>query len=246
MTETICLGERRVEYRLRPSKGAKRLRVKIGPDGVSVVLPNDRREDEVGPFLIAHQGWVLDQLARVDSLSSLRRERAREEGTILFKGRTVRVVVTERPGYRGQARLRLEGDVLTIARDSNSSVSVERTVEHWMRRQAREAVAGLVSSIAPKVNRKPKGVYLRGQRTKWGSCSARGNVSINWRLIMAPEFVLRYMVTHEVVHLAVPDHSRRFWLTVQSLCHETERARQWLSANGEDLLSAFSGPAYTP
>lgn len=61
-----------------------------------------------------------------------------------------------------------------------------------------------------------------GQRTKWGTCS--------------PLAVLRYLVTHEAVHLAVPDHSAKFWLTVQSLCPETERAKQWLVANGRRLL----------
>ncbi len=74
------------------------------------------------------------------------------------------------------------------------------------------------------------------QRTKWGNCSAMQNLSFNWRLILAPDFVLRYLVTHEAVHLAVPDHSRRFWLTVQSMCPETERAKQWLSSNGQKLL----------
>ena len=78
------------------------------------------------------------------------------------------------------------------------------------------------------------------QRTRWGSCSSRQNLSFNWRLIMAPEFVLRYLVTHEVVHLAIPDHSKRFWLTVQSLCPETERARQWLCANGGRLYVDFN------
>ena len=75
-----------------------------------------------------------------------------------------------------------------------------------------------------------------GQRTKWGNCSALGNLSFNWRLIMAPDFVLRYLVTHEAVHLAIPDHSQKFWLTVRSFCPETERAKQWLSANGHHLL----------
>jgi predicted metal-dependent hydrolase len=70
-----------------------------------------------------------------------------------------------------------------------------------------------------------------GQRTKWGNCSAGRNLSFNWRLILAPDFVLRYLVTHEAVHLAVPDHSAKFWLTVQSLCPEMERAKQWLRLN---------------
>lgn len=66
------------------------------------------------------------------------------------------------------------------------------------------------------------------QRTKWGNCSSRRNLSFNWRLILAPDYVLRYLVTHETVHLAVPHHSAKFWLTVQSLCAEMEKAKQWL------------------
>jgi predicted metal-dependent hydrolase len=68
-------------------------------------------------------------------------------------------------------------------------------------------------------------VLINGIWYKWGNCSSRHNLSFNWRLILAPEFVFRYLVTHEAVHLAIPDHSAKFWLTVQSLCRETERAR---------------------
>ena len=85
------------------------------------------------------------------------------------------------------------------------------------------------------MKRTPNRVYVMGQRTKWGNCSALGNLSFNWRLIMAPDYVLRYIVTHEMVHLAIPDHSQRFWLTVQSLCPNADRARQWLVANGHRL-----------
>ncbi len=74
------------------------------------------------------------------------------------------------------------------------------------------------------------------QQTKWGNCSSLGNLSFNWRIIMAPDSVLGYLVAHEVVHLAVPDHSHKFWLTLQSLCPNAERARQWLSANSHRLL----------
>jgi predicted metal-dependent hydrolase len=73
------------------------------------------------------------------------------------------------------------------------------------------------------------------QRTKWGNCSARKNLSFNWRIVLAPNFVLRYLVTHETVHLAIPDHSQKFWLMVQSICPETQKAKQWLSANSHQL-----------
>lgn len=90
-------------------------------------------------------------------------------------------------------------------------------------------------------------MYVMGQRTRWGNCSSRRNLSFNWRLILAPDYVLRYLVTHEVVHLAIPDHSAKFWLTVQSLCREAERARQWLGRHeGEmrvDLMRTLGAAA---
>ena len=75
-----------------------------------------------------------------------------------------------------------------------------------------------------------------GRRTKWGNCSRLHNLSFNWRLIMAPDFVFRYLITHEVVHLEIPDHSKRFWLTVQSLRPDMEKALQWLVVNSERLM----------
>jgi hypothetical protein len=110
-----------------------------------------------------------------------------------------------------------------------------RSLENWLRKQAREQIAGFLAPVTKRLKREPNRVYVMGQRTKWGNCSALGNLSFNWRLIMAPDFVLRYLVVHEAVHLAVPDHSQKFWLTVQSICRETEQARRWLVANEHRL-----------
>jgi predicted metal-dependent hydrolase len=84
-----------------------------------------------------------------------------------------------------------------------------------------------------------------GQRTKRGSYSTKRNLSFNWRLILAPDFALRYLVTQEAVHLAIPDHSAKFWLTVQSLCRETERAKQWLCGH-QAQLTVDLGDVLTP
>jgi predicted metal-dependent hydrolase len=89
--------------------------------------------------------------------------------------------------------------------------------------------------LTSRLGQHPKRVYVMGQRTKWGNCSSLKNLSFNWRLILAPDFVLHYLVTHEVAHLAIPDHSAKFWLTVQSLCPETERAKQWLCSRHSDI-----------
>jgi len=125
----------------------------------------------------------------------------------------------------------IDGEIV-VQRPLGSRTPVAYSLENWLRRQARAEIENQLETVTTRLRQRPRSGYVMGQRTKWGNCSASRNLSFNWRLILAPDFVLRYLVTHEAVHLAVPDHSAKFWLTVQSLCPETERAKQWLSANG--------------
>ena len=234
----LLLDGQEVEWRLVRSSVAKKLRIKVGPDGVVVVVPEGREVCEAAAFLSDQRGWVGEQLARIRRLHELRRRATRYEGCILFRGESVPVRVLHLESRRAPNKVVLEGGVITITCRSNSKTPPARSLENWLRRQARERISLHISSIEKRVRRAPNRIYVMGQRTKWGNCSSLGNLSFNWRLVMAPDFVLRYIVTHEMVHLAVPDHSQKFWLTVQSLCSDSERARQWLVANGGRLLSA--------
>jgi predicted metal-dependent hydrolase len=117
-----------------------------------------------------------------------------------------------------------------------SSLEPERSLENWLRREARREIAKQLSLVTVHIKRGPRTVYVMGQRTKWGNCSKKRNLSFNWRLILAPDFVLRYLVTHEAVHLAVLNHSPRFWLTVQSLCADANKARLWLAKHGREIF----------
>jgi predicted metal-dependent hydrolase len=130
-----------------------------------------------------------------------------------------------------------------VRRGAASRTPIAKGLENWLRKQARIEITKHLKIVTARLRHQPRRVYIMGQRTKWGNCSAKTNLSFNWRLVLAPEFVLRYLITHEVVHLAIPDHSAKFWLTVQSHCQETERAKQWLCSNGHglsiDLEEAF-------
>jgi len=237
----IELGGRRVDYRVLHAKAARKLRLRVGPRGVEVVQPAGRNGEEVSEFLDRNEAWILAQLQRVERLRSVRRLERRPADELLFRGKPTKVrVETTETRLRGNL-VEFANDVIAVQRGPASKTLVARSLENWLRKQARAELELHLAIVTTRLGQSPGRIYVKGQRTKWGSCSARRNLSFNWRLILAPEFVLRYLVTHEVVHLAVPDHSARFWLTVQSLCPEAERAKQWLRANAQKLTTDLAG-----
>jgi predicted metal-dependent hydrolase len=235
-SESISLAGRQVEFRLVPSKFAKKLRVRVGIGGVEVIRPQGRDETEVLDFLRTNATWIVSQIEHIERFRGIRRARQRVAGRILFRGELTSVGIEEQPQGAGANRIAYDSGRITILLSPASVTPPARSLENWLRKKARTEIVSHLDVVTTRLKREPDKVLIMGQRTKWGNCSALKNLSFNWRLIMAPDFVLRYLVTHEAVHLAIPDHSQRFWLTVRSLCPESERARQWLCANGHSLL----------
>ena len=105
------------------------------------------------------------------------------------------------------------------------------------RRAARELVGMLVEDEAEALGVQAGKIQIRDQRTRWGSCSANGNLSFNWRLVLAPIEVLDYVVVHEVCHLREANHSRRFWRLVESRRPSWRDQKLWLDEHGPELLA---------
>jgi predicted metal-dependent hydrolase len=116
-----------------------------------------------------------------------------------------------------------------------------RISEADARAAARELVTMVLEEEAPALGVGYGRVQIRDQRTRWGSCSARGTLSFNWRLALAPFEVLDYVVVHELCHLREPNHSARFWRLVASRRPGWRRQRDWLTAHGPELLAFRPG-----
>lgn len=242
-TQHILLNGQDVEYRLVHSQAAKKLRIKVRLDGIDVVVPGDRDNKEAIAFVNENRDWVIEQLERARTLCTLRRPEKITPGKLLFGGELIPVIVVCSENWRAPNKVVLRDGTISLICRSDTQTPLVRSLENWLRKQARESVIRHVEDIVKKVKREPNRIYIMNQRTKWANCSTLGNLSFNWRLVMAPDYVLRYIVTHEMVHLAIPDHSQRFWLTVNSLYPYSDKARQWLVANGHRLLERLHLPS---
>ena len=105
---------------------------------------------------------------------------------------------------------------------------------------ARELVSALAEEEAARLGVSYQRIRIGGQRTLWGSCSTRGTLSFNWRLVLAPLEVVDYVVVHELCHLRVPDHTRRFWTLVEGHRPHWRHQRDWLREHGPELLAFTS------
>ena len=105
------------------------------------------------------------------------------------------------------------------------------------RRAARELVTMVAEDEARALDVRYERIAIRGQRTRWGSCSSRGTLSFNWRLALAPLYVLDYVVVHELCHLREPNHSPRFWALVAERRPGWRSERDWLREHGAELLA---------
>lgn len=113
--------------------------------------------------------------------------------------------------------------------------AVRDALESWYRARAREEVRPRLDAAAARAGVRYARLQIRGQRTRWASCSPRGAMSFNWRLLLAPAEMLDYVVEHEVAHLEVPDHSERFWALLGSRCPEWRERERWLRRHGHAL-----------
>jgi predicted metal-dependent hydrolase len=105
-----------------------------------------------------------------------------------------------------------------------------------MMHEAKEGLLPRAILLAQEHGTFPVRIVVRAQKSRWGSCSRRGTVSLNWRLWLCPEFVTDYVILHELAHLSEMNHSKRFWTKVSDLCPDFERAEAWLKTWGQQVI----------
>ena len=244
-----------VPYTIRRSDRARRARIQVSASGVEVVVPRRLPLREVEPFVESRQSWIERTLLRMREAEAARpRPRLEDGGEVPYLGERLRLRVRAEPGRRrphvalGKAELRtavgepasgaVQGRALHVAVAAGDAESVRQALERWYRTRARVEVAVRLDAAVARAGTSYSRLQIRGQRTRWASCSSNGAMSFNWRLLLAPPEILDYVVEHEVAHLDVHDHSERFWALLASRCPAYRVHEAWLRANGHTLRLA--------
>ncbi len=213
---------------LRRSEKASRYRLSVGRDGVAVLtIPSRGSERQARLFLASQREWLERARGRLARLP--RSATVWTPGTsLLWRGEWCPIVrTTDEPPHvlLGSDRFRVrqcDGDL-------------RPTLEAHFRRTARIELPARTWELAAVTGVTVREVVVRDQRTRWGSCSSSGTISLNWRLVQALPSAADYIILHELMHVREMNHSERFWALVAAVCPQWKDAERWLKSHGGAL-----------
>ena len=223
--ELLKIDGRLLEVRVRLNPRARRMIVKVNPatGEISVTAPSRRGLAHALDFARGEKDWIAGQLAKAPGPVLM------APGAVIpFRGTLHEI----RSQARGPAPVWLEDGIIWV---SGRPAHAPRRVLDFLKSEARKAAEILALTHAEKLGVNPSRITVRDTASRWGSCSSARSLSFSWRLILAPEFVLDYVVAHQVAHLREMNHSPRFWAHVKNLIADKNTAQTWLRANGREL-----------
>jgi len=227
----------RVRYTVERSNRISGLKITVDAErGVVVTAPHNCGANVINAFVKEKARWIKERLQLLEKLAGCRVPREFVSGEkLFFMGERYTLLVKETTGCKGVLIHDREIHVAINNVENGPGGMVKNILIEWYKGRARQLINARVDLFAAALVQKPAAIKIKKQKSRWGSCSARGNLNFNWKLVMAPIEVIDYVVVHELCHLVRLDHSAEFWHLVESLMPDYQKKRQWLREFGPAL-----------
>lgn len=234
MKRVVCGEGRRLEYILIRSQRRDVLLQALPEGKTRVYAPGYMHLRDVDQLVRARMGALEEMHAALERqlAENLLRHPVGPGSRVCVEGRALRLELER--GAR--PALRIDGNIFRLTLpDPESEAQVRAAIRQTLSKRALERIRERLDRFAPRIGVDFGRVTVRDQRSRWGSCSSKGNLNFNWKLIMAPPEVLDYVVIHELCHRIEFNHSPRFWQLVRGQMPEYEDWKKWLKNHGGEL-----------
>lgn len=205
-------------------RAIKNTRLRVCEDGsVLLIVPDHFTDTQVNGILLRKSDWINDKRSFFAKRSPIRHKLSPNE--LRLFGDTYRFV--HEPSLRFETDLDYRRHLLRVGIDLVDADLRKR----WYRRFARSYLNQRVSELSRSNGFKFNRLYVRAPGKRWGSCSAKRNISLNWRLVEAPKSVIDYVILHELLHTRLMSHDQHFWSHLRAICPHAAASREWLERN---------------
>lgn len=219
-----------IDYTLTRCSKRKSIALQIVDGKVFVKAPTQVSVNYINKLLLTKENWI-EQKIRQHLVDSRFANKLCHEGNVWINGVARKVVVT----FGNVAGIEIRADVAycAIKRSANlaDSLLVKKTFENWFKQHATAILTSRTIQLSEITELKPKDIVIKKYTARWGSCDNFGRISLNYFLLMLPDWVIDYVIIHELCHLKHLNHSPSFWSLVESHCHNFQQAKSWIKAH---------------
>ncbi len=228
-----------IPYTIAESKRSSYLRLEMGFQGLKVVKPVRVSLREVERLLETKRNWILKHYQRFQAGQAAQPQRFWKTGeSLLYRGQSYPLRFFNHPQEQLHIALQ-QGEFHIFLNPHWSAVErktfLEQAFRLWFKQKAEVVIRERLAYFCRRSGFTFNTLRIKEQKTRWGSCSHKGNLNFNWKLLMAPPWILDYIVIHEICHLKYLNHSRDFWQLVEQYMPNYREAEAWLKKNGNKL-----------
>ena len=214
----INLNQKEIDYTLRFSNKAKYLRLQINhANGLEVILPKRYRHEKAEDFILQKKNWILKHL------------KEKQKAGFYFLGREIKVQINY-DLFVKKPQIIYSNQKLIANIPAGYTFTQDEIYNFWLKHKSKIYIPKRVKELSSLTSFNYNRITIRSQKTRWGSCSAKGSLSFNYRLIRFNEKVVDYVITHELCHLKELNHSKRFWKLVEKFCPDYKSLKRELKS----------------
>lgn len=211
----------------------KTAQVRVDDGKVSILVPLELSESRIEEILIRKTQWIRGKMYLHGQALNIQSKEYISGESFSYLGRNYRLKVLK--GSQPSVKL-LSGRLqVTLPSDSNSSEKAREALTGWYKARAETKIQEKVARYAPVIGVKPTSVGIKTFKSRWGSCHLAGEVLYNWKIVIAPNRIVDYVIVHELCHLKRHDHSDKFWKYVGQVIPDYLECKEWLRINGRSL-----------
>ncbi len=213
----------------------KTVRIYVSRNFVKLYVPKEISENKINDILHSKKSWIISKIKERSLLPPKVPKRYISGQLFPYLGRNYSLNL--RFGRENVVKLkRGHFNIFVLENKENCDQVVKKLLFEWYLRKAKKLLIKKTIMLSEEMGVKPKTIVIKDYKSKWGSCSIKGDLCYNWRIVMAPMQVVHYLVAHELCHLLEHNHSQRFWQQLSFFCSHIKESRIWLNKFGNNLI----------
>ena len=235
ITETFDIGDFGLEIYIERSKRRKTISLQVKDNKLFIKAPGSVSKKSLDELIKRKQSWIKKRAILNFEEQSLRNREFIDNEKFYFRGNEYRLSLN----LGRKEAVKIAGGFLLVTYIDDRSIdrnAIKRLLENWYVRESSKILNARTEELARQMKVQPSGITVKNYNSKWGSCTAKNKISYNWRIVMAPDCIIDYLIIHELSHIIELNHSKNFWQHVGNYCDDFQIKRKWLRQNGHRFV----------